>query len=68
MDAVGAEDVRDLVRIGDDGGGAEREHQPGELGDEQLRCLEVHVGVDEAGHDVGAVGVDDLVAFVGVRA
>ena len=64
VDAVGAEDVRDLVRIGDDRGRPEREHQPGELGDEQLRRLEVHVGVDEAGHDVRPVRVDRLLALV----
>ena len=46
--AVGAEDVRDLVRVGDHRGRAERQHEPRELVDEQLRRLEVHVGVDEA--------------------
>ena len=48
VDAVGAEHVRDLVRVGDDRRRAEREHEPRELVDEQLRRLEVHVRVDEA--------------------
>ena len=51
MNPIGAEHVRDLVRIDDDGGRAEREHQPRELVHEQLRRLEVHVRVDEPGHD-----------------
>ena len=46
--AVGAEHVRDLVRVGDDRGRPERQHEPRELVDEQLRRLEVHVRVDEA--------------------
>ena len=57
MDAVGHEDVRDLVRVGHDrhvvGGGQE----PRELVDEQLGGLEVHVRVDEAGRDPAAGGV-----------
>jgi hypothetical protein len=53
VDAVGAEHVRDLVRVGDDGGRAERQHEPRELVDEQLRRLEVHVRVDEAGTTSG---------------
>ena len=48
VDAVGAEHVRDLVRVGDDRGRPERQHEPRELVDEQLRRLEVHVRVDEA--------------------
>ena len=51
VDAVGAEHVRDLVRVGDDRGRPERQHEPRELVDEELRRLEVHVGVDEAGDD-----------------
>ena len=49
VDAVDAEHVRDLVRVGDDGGRPEREHEPRELVDEQLHRLEMHVGVDEPG-------------------
>ena len=64
MDAVRAEDVRDLVRVGDDGGRPERQHEPGELVHEQLRGLEVHVRVDEARDDVAARGVDRLRALV----
>ena len=68
MDAVGAEHVRDLVRVGDDGGRPERQHEPRELGRQQLRRLEVHVRVDEARDDVGAVGVERLGALVGAEA
>ena len=62
--AVGAEHVRDLVRIRDDGGRPERQHEAGELGREQLRRLEVHVRVDEAGNDEGALRVERLGALV----
>ena len=62
--AVGAENVRDLVRVGDDGGRAERQDEPRELVDEQLRRLEMHVGVDEPGNDPAARGVDHLAALV----
>ena len=62
--AVGAEHVRDLVRVGDDRGRPEREHEPRELVDEQLRRLEVHVRVDEAGHDPAPRGVERLAALV----
>ncbi len=64
VDAVGAEDVGDLVRVGDDGGGAEREDEARELVHEELRGLQVHVRVDEAGHEVLAARVDDLAAGV----
>ena len=64
VDAVGAEHVGDLVRIDDDGGRAERQHEPRELVHEQLRRLEVHVRVDEAGHDETAGGVQRLGALV----
>ena len=50
--AVDAEDVRDLVRVGDDGGRPEREHESCELVDHELHGLEVHVRVDEPGDDV----------------
>ena len=64
VDAVGAEDVRDLVRVRDNGRRAERKHQARELGRKQLRRLEVQVRVDEAWNDVGAVGVECLHALV----
>ena len=60
MDAVDAEHVRDLVRVGDDGRRAERQHEPRELVDEQLDRLEVHVRVDEAGDDPAARCVEHL--------
>ena len=59
-----AEHVRDLVRVGDDGGRPERQHEPGELVDEELRRLEVHVGVDEPRDDEAAGGVERLAAVV----
>ncbi len=63
-----AEDVRDLVRVGDDGRRAHRQHEPRELVDEELRRLEVHVRVDEAGDDVRAADVERLRPFVVAQA
>ena len=63
--AVRAEDVRDLVRVGDDGGRSEREHEAGKLVDEELHRLEVHVRIDEARDDEATGRVDRLGAFVG---
>jgi hypothetical protein len=62
--AVGAEHVRDLVRIGHDRGRAEREHEPRELVHEQLRRLQVQVCVDEARNDVATRRVHCLAALV----
>jgi hypothetical protein len=56
------------VRIGDDGGRAERKDQPGELVHEQLRRLEMHVGIDEPGDDVLALRIDRLPPVVGAEA
>ncbi len=64
VDAVGAEDVGDLVRVGDDRRRAHRQHEPRELVHEQLRRLEVHVRVDEARDDVTARRVERLGALV----
>ena len=60
MHAVDAEDVRDLVRVGDDRRRSEREHEARELVDHELHGLEVHVRVDESGDDVAARGVERL--------
>jgi hypothetical protein len=60
VDTVGSENVRDLVRVGDDGRRPERQHEPRELGGKQLRGLEMHVCVDEPGDDVRAVRVERL--------
>ncbi len=68
VNAVGAEHVRDLMRIGDDRCRPEREHEPCELVDEQLRRLEVHVRVDEAGHHPAAACVERLAPLVGAEA
>ena len=68
VDAVRAEDVRDLVRVGDHRRGPQRQHEPRELVDQELRRLEVHVRVDEAGDDVPAGRVERLDALVGTDA
>ena len=60
MDAVGAEHVRDLVRIRHDRSRAERQHEPSELVREHLRRLDVDVGVNEARYDPLAGRVHDL--------
>ncbi len=62
--AVGAEDVRELVRVGDDRRRPERQHEAGELVDEQLRRLDVDVRVDEARDDPAPGRVDRLAALV----
>ena len=64
VDAVHTEDVRDLVRVGDDRRRSEREHQSRELVDQQLHRLEVHVGVDEARHDEATARVERLLPVV----
>ena len=64
MNAVRTEHVRDLVRIGDNGRRPEREHEAGELVRQELRRLDVHVRVDEAGHQVGAADVQPVLALV----
>ena len=66
--SVHAEDVRDLVRVGDDGGRAERKNQLCEFVDHQLHRLEVHVRVDEAGDDVASRRIQRLVALVATDA
>ena len=68
MHSVHAEDVRDLVRVGDDGGRAERKDQSCELVDHQLHGLEVHVRVDEARDDVASRRIQRLVALVATDA
>ena len=64
MDSVDAEDVRDLVRVCDNGRRAERQDEPRELVDEQLDRLEMHVRVDEPGDDPASGGVEGLLAVV----
>ncbi len=64
MDTVHAEDVRDLMWVGDDGRGPEREHEPRELVHHELHRLEMHVCVDEAGDDVLPGRVEGLSALV----
>ncbi len=46
--ALGAERVRELVRIADDGGRAARDQHARQLGEAELARLDVHVRVDEA--------------------
>ena len=52
VDAVGPEHVRELVRVGDDRRRPERQHEAGELVDQELRRLDVDVRVDEARDDL----------------
>jgi hypothetical protein len=63
-----AEHVGDLVRIADDGGRAARDDGARELGRHQLGRLQVHVRVDEAGHEEAAGAVDPLAAVVAADA
>ncbi len=60
MDALHAEDVGELVGIGNDGCGAVREDGAGELVEHQLGGLDVHVGIDQARRHPGPGGVDPL--------
>jgi hypothetical protein len=53
-----AEHVRELVRIADGGRRPERQDRTLEALGHQHRALEMHVSVDEAGHDVRALHVD----------
>ena len=64
VDAVDAEDVRDLVRVGHDCRRPEREDEPRELVDHELHRLQVHVRVDEARDDVLARRVERFDARV----
>ncbi len=64
VDAVGAEHVRDLVRVGDDCRRPERKDEARELVDEELDGLDVHVGVDEPRDDEAPARVDDLCAVI----
>ncbi len=64
VDPVRAEDVRDLVRIGDDRRRPHGKDEARELVHEELHRLQVHVRVDQAGDDVLAARVHDLLARV----
>jgi hypothetical protein len=64
VDAVRAEDVRDLVWIRDDRRRSERQDEPSELVHEELRRFQVHVRVDEPGDDPAIRGVDLLSPLV----
>ena len=64
VDTVCPENVGDLVRIRDDRGRPEGEDEARKLVHEQLRRLEVHVGVDEAGNEVAARELEDLGSLV----
>ena len=66
--AVGAEHVGDLVRVAHDRRRAVGEHRARELGGRELGGLDVHVRVDEPGHQVGAVGGQPLAAVEGADA
>ena len=64
MDAVRPEHVRDLVRVGDHGRRPHRENEARELPGHELRRLQVHMRVHEAGDDVFAARVHDLLPRV----
>ena len=64
MNAVGAEHVRQLVRVEHDCRRSAGQHEPRELVREELRRLEMHVRVDEARDDETSGCVDDLAALV----
>jgi len=66
--ALGAERVRELVRIADDRGGTARDEHARQLADAQLAGLDVHVRVDEAGAQEVPAAVDPLAALVGADA
>ncbi len=64
VDAVGSEHVGDLVRVRDDRGRAPCEHDARELVDHQLRRLDVHVRVDESGHEEAPARVEPVAARI----
>jgi hypothetical protein len=64
VDAVSAEHVSDLVRVGDDRHRPERQDEACELVHEQLHALQVHVSVDEARDDERAGRIEGLYPFV----
>ena len=57
-DAVEPEDVGDLVIVDEHRRGAVRQDRLGEARDGHHRRLDVHVRVDEPGHEMGTVGVE----------
>ena len=57
-DPVEPEDVGDLVVVDEHGRGAVRQDRLGEARDGHHRRLDVHVRVDEPGHEKGAVGLE----------
>ncbi len=59
-----AQHVGDLVRVGDDGGGAARHDGTRQLRRRHHAALDVHVGVDEAGQDPRAAQVEHLAGAV----
>ena len=62
--AAQAENVGDLVRVDEHAGGAVRQHGADELGHRQHARFDVHVRVQQPGHQISPAGLDDL----GVRA
>ena len=58
LEPLGAAHVRDLVRVGDDGGRAVRGGEAREDGRRRHRRLDVDVGVPEGGREEGPLQVD----------
>ena len=64
MDAIGAQHVRDFVRISNHSRGAVGEDGSCELVHHQLGRFDVHVCIDKAGHEIGIGHVDALVSLI----
>lgn len=58
-------DIRNLVRIGNDGGGAVGHDQTAEFFGGGVGRFDVDVAVDETGGGISAFGIDDMFAVIG---
>ena len=63
-ESLGAQDIRDLMRIADRGGDAMRQHAALEFQRRHQRGFDVQMGVDEAGHGNQPGRVDHLAALI----
>ena len=66
-DAGRAQHIGDLMRVADGRGGAARQDALLELGRHHQRALDMEVGIDEAGHDEAAAGIDLAPSAIGRR-
>ena len=67
-DAIHSHDIGDLVRIGDDSGGAVADDRSGKLGRGNQAAFQVDVGIDEAGADKAAGDIHLFAAVVAADA